>query len=94
LEIGYYRKVITKDIPALDTVTRVRIRRAIDQKLKNNPSLYGEPLRHTLKKLWKLRVGDWRVIYAIEGNIVEIVAIAHRRDIYTIILNRIYHGRT
>ncbi|MBO0768559.1 MAG: type II toxin-antitoxin system RelE/ParE family toxin [Solirubrobacterales bacterium] len=33
---------------------------------------------------WRLRVGDWRVIYTIEDDrlIVVILSVAHRRDAY------------
>ncbi|WHZ29084.1 MAG: hypothetical protein OJF51_003884 [Nitrospira sp.] len=29
---------------------------------------YGTPLRKTLRGYWKLRVGDYRVVYKIEGD--------------------------
>ncbi len=34
--------------------------------------------------LWRIRVGDYRVIYAIEKNIllIEIIRIRHRKDVY------------
>ena len=34
--------------------------------------------------LWRIRVGDWRIIYAIEDDklIVFIVKVGHRREIY------------
>ncbi len=43
---------------------------------------YGEPLRKSLKGYWKLRVGDYRVIYKIDGNEVWILAIINRKDVY------------
>jgi mRNA interferase RelE/StbE len=35
-----------------------------------------------LKGYWKLRVGDWRVIYKIEARTVTILRIGHRREVY------------
>ena len=34
--------------------------------------------------LWRLRVGDWRVIYSIDDSklTVDISAVRHRRDVY------------
>jgi mRNA interferase RelE/StbE len=30
----------------------------------------------------RLRVGDWRIIFYNEGNVVVVVAVGHRREIY------------
>ena len=50
---------------------------------------YGEPLRKTLKGYWKLRVGDYRVVYKVEGKEVWIFAIISRKDVYKKIIKRI-----
>lgn len=44
----------------------------------------GEPLRRELTGSWKLRVGDFRIIYQIESQhrIVLIIAVGRRRHIY------------
>ncbi len=36
------------------------------------------------KDLWRIRVGDYRVVYIIDdpGKIVSVTRIAHRRDVY------------
>lgn len=87
--ILYHPLVTAKDIPSLDTTIKVRIQLAIEQKLAVNPILYGEPLHGTLKRLWKLRVSDWRVVYSIEQKNLKIWAIVHRKEIYKIILRRL-----
>ena len=60
----------------------MRIRKTIETKLAYAPQNFGEPLRRSLKGYWKLRVGDWRVIYKVEGKSVVILRIGHRREIY------------
>jgi mRNA interferase RelE/StbE len=30
----------------------------------------------------RLRVGDWRIIFYTEGNVVVVVAVGHRREVY------------
>ena len=85
-QVAYLRVVIDEDLPKLNADIRARIRRAIEQRLTTEPQLYGEPLRHQLQGFWKLRVGDYRVIYRIEGRIVWIVAIGHRRIVYVLVL--------
>ena len=61
-----------------------RIRKAIETRLMTAPEDYSEPLRKTLKGYRKLRVGDYRVVFKIEGNEITILGICHRRDIYKV----------
>ena len=59
-----------------------QIRKAIESKLQTNPIEFGKPLRYSLKGCRRLRVGDYRVIYKIDENIVLIIKIGHRREVY------------
>ena len=85
----YHPDVRDKDIPAISRNLRGRIARAIDIRLTNEPERYGEPLRRTLKGSWKLRVGDYRVVFKIVKNEVWIYGIIHRREVYDRIARRI-----
>jgi mRNA interferase RelE/StbE len=78
----YHPRVLTKDIPRLDQKTRKRIRSAIENKLSNHPESFAKPLAHTTQRLWSLRVGDWRVIFALRQREVWVLKIGHRRDVY------------
>lgn len=78
----YHSLVIEKDLPKIDRSHRSRIQDAIEQKLIFHPERYGKPLQETLKGLYSLRVGDYRVIYKICGNEIWIVRIGHRREVY------------
>lgn len=86
--VEYLRLVAERDVPGLDKPTRQRIKKAIENKLMIKPEVFGLPLRGTLKNYWKLRVGDWRVVYLIEPKVVKIIIIAHRREVYNLIKNR------
>jgi len=88
-ELRYHPDVRDVDIPQLNETLKKRIRRAIEERLSISPHQYGEPLRKTLKGYWKLRVGDYRVVYKIEGNEVWIFAIINRKDVYKKIIKRI-----
>lgn len=81
-EILYHPDVLEKDLPRISSAEKQRIRRAVEQKLTLFPHEFGAPLRHTLKGYWKLRVGDWRVVYKIQGRTITILRIGHRREIY------------
>jgi mRNA interferase RelE/StbE len=41
-----------------------------------------EPLSGELAGSFKLRIGDWRVIYTIETDVLVIQAIGHRSEVY------------
>ncbi len=81
--IEYLKSVVTADIPRLSKAAQRRIRRAIETKLASHPIEFGKPLRYSLKGARSLRVGDHRVVFTIEpDNVVLIVKIGHRGDVY------------
>jgi mRNA-degrading endonuclease RelE of RelBE toxin-antitoxin system len=60
-----YRKSVRKDLKRISPDVRDILRRAIEERLMIDPVRFGIPLRRTLKRLMKLRVGDYRIIYSI-----------------------------
>ena len=85
----YHPSVAEKDVPSLPLNVHHRISRAIETRLGEAPEQHGAPLKGTLKGYWKLRVGDYRVVYKIVGSEVRIFGIRHRRRIYQDVLLRI-----
>lgn len=59
-----------------------RILKAVEGRLGKAPEQYGERLRQSLHGFWKMRVGDYRVIYEIAGSEVRIYGVLDRRDVY------------
>lgn len=88
-ELRYHPDVRDVDILQLNETLKKHIKKAIEERLSISPHQYGEPLRKTLKGYWKLRVGDYRVVYKVEGNEVWIFAIINRKDVYTKVTKRI-----
>ena len=88
-ELRYHPNVKAIDIPRLNVTLRKRIKNAIETRLMTAPHQYGEPLRKTLKGYWKLRVGDYRVVFKISGNEVRIYGIINRKDVYEKIFKRL-----
>ena len=80
--ILYHPLVRARDIPRLDPPVRRRIRTAIERKLTARPEEVAKPLAYTTRRLWSLRVGDWRVIFALRESEIWILRIGHRRDVY------------
>ncbi|MDP2973394.1 MAG: type II toxin-antitoxin system RelE/ParE family toxin [Deltaproteobacteria bacterium] len=88
-ELKYHPDVKFVDIPSLDARLRTRIKNAIETRLMSAPHLYGEPLRKTLHGYWKLRVGDYRVVFKMVGEVVWILGIIHRKKVYETIKKRL-----
>ena len=87
-EIKYHPDVKKVDILLIDLRTKNRIKKAIETRLITAPHQYGEPLRKTLKGYWKLRVGDYRVVFKIVESEVLILGIVHRKNVYEKIKKR------
>jgi mRNA interferase RelE/StbE len=81
-ELRYHPDVRDIDIPALNKKLRDRIKKAIETRLTTEPQRYGEPLRKTLKGYWKLRVGDYRIVFKVVKHEVWILGIIHRKKVY------------
>ncbi|MCK9363552.1 MAG: type II toxin-antitoxin system RelE/ParE family toxin [Syntrophales bacterium] len=80
--LHYHPDVCVEDLPLIDRKTKDRIRKAIEDRLRSAPHNYGEPLRKSLKGYWKLRVGDYRVVFKLVESEVWILAIRHRKSVY------------
>ena len=87
--LRYHPAVGEADVPEIPRNLRRRIAGAIESRLTLQPHQYGAPLRKTLKGYWKLRVGDYRVVYKIDEDDVLILAIRHRKTVYEDILHRL-----
>lgn len=84
----YHPDVKKTDLPKIDNQNKMIIKRAIEERLAVQPEAYGKPLQRTLKGYWKLRVGDFRVVFKIIGDEVLILAVMHRKNIYSKVKKR------
>ena len=88
-EILYSEEVIKENLPKIGEPWKTNIQNAIESKLMTRPDIYGKPLRRSLKNYRKLRVGDYRVIFRIEDNLVKIFVVHHRSIVYQTASKRI-----
>ena len=74
--------VLKKDFKKIDTTGQQRIIKTIRKKLTIKPKEFGKPLVGDLKGYWKLRIGEYRVIYEIEEEkvLVYVILVGYRRD--------------
>ena len=74
---------VIKDLKKIDKTWQKRILVKIKTILVNDPHS-GKKLVGNLSPFYRLRVGDYRIIYTILEDIVavEVIKIKHRKDIY------------
>jgi len=74
------------ELERLDRTSQERIAGYLSKNIqgKNNPREFGKPLTGGKVKLWRYRVGDYRVICSINDaeKTVLVLRIAHRKDVY------------
>ena len=66
----------------LPATMQVRVA-AVFERLKTWPSVSGaKPLRGALAGTYRIRTGDWRVLFRFVAPTVVVVRIAHRSQVY------------
>lgn len=85
----YHPDVRKKDLAKIACNIKESICRAIEERLAHEPFLLGKPLRHSLKGHRRLQVGDYSIVYRIEGEDIIILTIGHRKEVYTKVLSRV-----
>lgn len=70
-----------RELDALDNALFTRI----DLALADSPRPSGCKNLRGYKDHWRVRVGDWRLVYIIDDRAkqVTITRVAHRREVYT-----------
>jgi len=76
-------KKVIKDLKKIDKTWQIKIINKIQTTLAANP-YSGKKLVGDLSKYYRLRVGNYRVIYSIDEDIVtvEVIKVSHRKDVY------------
>ncbi len=76
-----YKASVQKDLRRLDSKQALRVLAAIERALKAQ-GRGGQALTGSFAGLFKLRIGDYRVIYARTDKGYLVLRIAHRRKAY------------
>lgn len=75
-----------KDLRRLDRRVQREILRYLRERIATteDPRRFGKPLSPELTRLWRYRVGDYRLICSIEDDrlVVLLVRIGDRRNVY------------
>lgn len=72
-----------KQLAKLDGAVRVRVAQKIDA-LAENPRPPGCKKLKGDDNLWRVRAGDYRIVFSIHDDVllVVVIRIAHRREVY------------
>ncbi len=76
-------KTASKELAGLPIQAVNRIIPAI-KKLGENPRPAGSKKLKGMEDTWRIRIGDYRVVYTVDDviRIVDVSSIGHRKDIY------------
>ncbi len=70
------------DLQKIDRPIVRRILNKITWLSQHFDNITPEPLSGDMSGHFKLRIGDWRVVYVLEKRAIVIRAVGHRREIY------------
>ncbi|HZV35212.1 MAG TPA: type II toxin-antitoxin system RelE/ParE family toxin [Verrucomicrobiae bacterium] len=76
-----WKKSTKKDLRKLPPATVGRILSAVEI-LANNPYPHGSEKLAGSEHAYRIRVGDYRIIYEVVPGLIEIQRVRHRKDVY------------
>jgi mRNA interferase RelE/StbE len=77
-----YRPAVESALERMDPSIRSRLREALERYASTG---HGDvrPLHGEFRGLYRLRVGKWRVIFALEGELIRVISIDNRGQAYS-----------
>jgi mRNA interferase RelE/StbE len=79
------KKTAEKQIHSLNKIAQVRIVKAMREIINHpDPRHHGKALKGDKEKLWRYRVGDYRLICKINDKekTIYVLEVGHRKEIY------------
>ncbi len=83
----YQIVILSKAFHSLESLDKLTAKRILDKLSwlsQNFDNITHSPLKDAFSGTYKLRVGEWRVIYSfdVDKRVITVHLIGHRRDIY------------
>ncbi len=79
-QLIYTRKAY-EDIQQLDRVAQKRLAKKLEQ-FAQDPLKYSKKIHDPALGTYRFRVGDYRIVFDLDGNKIVILRVGHRREIY------------
>lgn len=76
-----YTKTAFSDIKRLDSIIKKRVKKKIEE-YSLNPVVNAKKLINSVIGSYRWRIGNYRIVFDIDGNKIIILRIGHRREIY------------
>ena len=78
-----FTKVAAKDIQKLDMVIQKRIKQKLAYFIDlPDPLAQAKRLTGDKAGMYRWRLGDYRIVFDVDGNKIVILQVQHRKDIY------------
>ena len=77
----YIRKSAIRDLKKIDGKNKEKINSGISE-LQKFPEVSGVKKLTNFEPSYRLRVGDYRILFDVSENMIEIGRILHRKDSY------------
>lgn len=81
-----FDRAAVRDLRKLGVDAERRVLRYLRERIagSDDPRRFGHALTADRKGLWRYRIGDYRVVAAIEDDrfVVLVVTVGHRREVY------------
>ena len=81
LVVSYSRRG-AKDVAGLQPSLRDRALRRLNAYAEAPEALHHDVVHLVGTEDYRLRVGDWRVVFRISGERLEVLRVRHRREVY------------
>ena len=76
-----YTRRAERDIKKLEPKTKDRIGKAL-LRYSEEPLRFAEKLSDPMLGEYRFRIGDYRVVFDVEGDEIIVLRVGHRREIY------------
>ena len=76
-----YTNRAVRDITRLPPQTKERVKESLER-YAESPAAFAKKMVDPVLGTYRFRIGDYRVIFDLEGNDIVVLRIGHRRDIY------------
>ena len=77
-----WSKQAAKELDKIDLKVAQRLVSKVGWLSQNFGYITPEPLHGTFKGTYKLRVGDYRIVYILNQGVIVILSVGHRKEIY------------
>ena len=77
----FYTRRAERDIKKLESDTKDRIGKAL-LRYSEEPLRFAEKLSDPTLGEYRFRIGDYRVVFDVEGDEIIVLRVGHRREIY------------